>query len=118
MLDKKMVLNVWWMRHLIVIALGAVGTAFFLYSRAEWSDMHRPNFTLQARVGNICRYLGRCSRHHHFVRLGEFGYDEVFGVRVSSRATKVRHVATGIWVRKSSGRSCARVRGDFGDYFK
>tara|TARA_R110002124_G_scaffold48148_13_gene142457 strand:- start:3814 stop:4524 length:711 start_codon:yes stop_codon:yes gene_type:complete len=43
MLDKKMVLNVWWMRHLIVIALGAVGTAFFLYSRAEWSDMHRWN---------------------------------------------------------------------------
>jgi len=33
----------WWARHLIVIALGAVGTYFFLESRAEWSAMHRWN---------------------------------------------------------------------------
>jgi len=36
-------LRTWWVRHLVVIALGVVGTALFLYSRAEWSPMHRWN---------------------------------------------------------------------------
>lgn len=33
----------WWVRHLIVIVLAVIGTALFLYSRAEWSPMHRWN---------------------------------------------------------------------------
>jgi len=43
MFNMNSVLNVWWVRHLIVIVLAAAGTAIFLYSRAEWSDMHRWN---------------------------------------------------------------------------
>lgn len=42
-LDKNSVLKVWWVRHLVVIAFAAAGTAIFLYSRAEWSPMHRWN---------------------------------------------------------------------------
>lgn len=33
----------WWRRHLIVILLSVLGTAALLYSRAEWSAMHRWN---------------------------------------------------------------------------
>ena len=33
----------WWQRHLIVIVLSAAATALVLYSRAEWSAMHRWN---------------------------------------------------------------------------
>ena len=33
----------WWFRHVVVIVLAVVGTALFLYSRAEWSPMHRWN---------------------------------------------------------------------------
>jgi len=40
---KSSVLREWWVRHLVVISLAAVGTALFLYSRAEWSPMHRWN---------------------------------------------------------------------------
>ena len=37
------ILKVWWVRHLLIITLAAAGTAVFLYSRAEWSPMHRWN---------------------------------------------------------------------------
>lgn len=43
MFNKNSALKVWWVRHLLVIALAAAGTAIFLYSRAEWSGMHRWN---------------------------------------------------------------------------
>ncbi len=33
----------WWQRHLVVIVLSVLGTALFLYSRGEWSAMHRWN---------------------------------------------------------------------------
>ena len=33
----------WWFRHVVVIVLAVVATALFLYSRAEWSPMHRWN---------------------------------------------------------------------------
>lgn len=33
----------WWQRHLIVIVFSAAATALVLYSRAEWSAMHRWN---------------------------------------------------------------------------
>lgn len=33
----------WWARHLVVILMAVAGTALFLYSRAEWSEMHRWN---------------------------------------------------------------------------
>ena len=33
----------WWARHLVVILLAVAGTALFLYSRAQWSEMHRWN---------------------------------------------------------------------------
>ena len=33
----------WWQRHLIVIILSVLGTWLFLYSRAQWSEMHRWN---------------------------------------------------------------------------
>ncbi len=36
-------LKSWWVRHLVVIVLSAAGTALFLYSRAQWSEMHRWN---------------------------------------------------------------------------
>ncbi len=36
-------MNVWWKRHLVVVLLLLAGTGLFLYSRAEWSAMHRWN---------------------------------------------------------------------------
>jgi len=33
----------WWARHLVVILIAVAGTALFLYSRAQWSEMHRWN---------------------------------------------------------------------------
>lgn len=33
----------WWQRHLVVIVLSVLGTGLFLYSRGEWSAMHRWN---------------------------------------------------------------------------
>ena len=33
----------WWKRHLVVIVLSGLGTGLLLYSRAEWSSMHRWN---------------------------------------------------------------------------
>ena len=38
---KSYLLSSWWARHLIVILIGAAGTWLFLYSRSEWSPMHR-----------------------------------------------------------------------------
>lgn len=35
--------NSWWLRHLMVVVFAVVATALFLYSRAEWSAMHRWN---------------------------------------------------------------------------
>lgn len=35
--------NAWWVRHILVIVMAALATALFLYSRAEWSPMHRWN---------------------------------------------------------------------------
>ena len=40
---KSYLLSSWWARHLIVILIGAAGTWLFLYSRIEWSPMHRWN---------------------------------------------------------------------------
>lgn len=40
---KSYLLSSWWVRHLIVILIGAAGTWLFLYSRIEWSPMHRWN---------------------------------------------------------------------------
>ncbi len=40
---KKNLLTSWWVRHLVVIALAFAGTWLFLYSRGEWSAMHRWN---------------------------------------------------------------------------
>ncbi|MDD9746943.1 MULTISPECIES: ferric reductase-like transmembrane domain-containing protein [Marinovum] len=40
---KSYLLSSWWARHLIVILIGAAGTWLFLYSRSEWSPMHRWN---------------------------------------------------------------------------
>jgi len=36
-------LKAWWARHLVVILIAVAGTALFLYSRAQWSEMHRWN---------------------------------------------------------------------------
>lgn len=36
-------IDAWWLRHLVIIALAAAATALFLWSRAEWSPMHRWN---------------------------------------------------------------------------
>lgn len=33
----------WWLRHVLVVIFAAAATAVFLYSRAEWSPMHRWN---------------------------------------------------------------------------
>ena len=46
MMAKDGLMKRWWMRHLVVIALAALGTAMFLYSRTEWSPMHRWNRAL------------------------------------------------------------------------
>ena len=46
MMAKDGLMKRWWMRHLVVIALAALGTAVFLYSRTEWSPMHRWNRAL------------------------------------------------------------------------
>lgn len=35
--------NVWWVRHVLVVIFAVLATALFLYSRAEWSPMHRWN---------------------------------------------------------------------------
>lgn len=35
--------NSWWFRHVLVVVFAAVATALVLYSRAEWSPMHRWN---------------------------------------------------------------------------
>lgn len=43
MTAEKLNLKTWWIRHLVVIVVAVVGTALFLYSRAEWSPMHRWN---------------------------------------------------------------------------
>ncbi|WP_051371856.1 ferric reductase-like transmembrane domain-containing protein [Leisingera aquimarina] len=40
---KYHLLASWWARHLLVIAIGVAGTWLFLYSRIEWSPMHRWN---------------------------------------------------------------------------
>ncbi len=36
-------LNAWWFRHVLVVIFALLATALFLYSRAEWSPMHRWN---------------------------------------------------------------------------
>ncbi|WP_439142321.1 ferric reductase-like transmembrane domain-containing protein [Pseudooctadecabacter sp.] len=35
--------NAWWVRHVLVVIFAVLATALFLYSRAEWSPMHRWN---------------------------------------------------------------------------